>query len=135
MDDELARIRKEKMENMLEKTKVEKNMETKIEVGADNFQQLVIDQSQKVPVVVDFWAVWCSPCLILGPILEKLANDYKGKFILAKVDVNENQELAQKYGITGIPAVKMFKNGQVADEFLGAMGEPLVREWLDKNLG
>jgi len=136
MDNELARIKREKMRKMLEKTKEGggMEMETKIEVDDGNFQQLVIEQSKKVPVVVDFWAVWCSPCLMLGPMLEKLADEYNGKFVLAKLDVNENRENAQKHGIMSIPAVKMFKDGKVVDEFVGAISEPFVKKWLDKNL-
>lgn len=134
MDKELVRIRREKMKNMLEKTKGGNEMKTKIEVDSSNFQQLVIEQSKKVPIVLDFWAAWCPPCLILGPILEKLVNKYNGKFVLAKLDVNENQQLAQKFGITGIPAVKMFKDGRVVDEFVGAIPESRVKDFINKNL-
>ncbi len=109
-------------------------METKIEIDGGSFQQLVIEQSKKVPIVLDFWAAWCAPCLMLGPLLEELAKKYDGKFVLAKVDVNDNQQLAQEYGIAGIPAVKMFKDGRVVDGFVGSIPEPLVRKWLDKNL-
>ena len=122
------------MKKMLEKTKGGKDMKTKIQVDIRKFQQMVIEQSKKVPIVLDFWAAWCAPCLILGPVLEKLANKYNGKFVLAKVDVNENQQLAQKYGITGIPAVKMFKDGRVVDEFVGALPESHVRDFINKNL-
>ncbi|MBN2330490.1 MAG: thioredoxin [Candidatus Aenigmarchaeota archaeon] len=135
MDEELDRIRREKMKGMLEKTEMERGMSSKIEVDGSNFQERVIERSKKVPVVLDFWAAWCAPCLMLGPLLEELADKYDGKFVLAKVDVNENQQLAQQYGIRAIPAVKMFKGGRVVDEFVGAMPEPLVRKWLDKNLG
>jgi len=74
------------------------------------------------------------PCVILGPVLEKLVKDYKGRFILAKMNVDGNPATSQKYGIMSIPAVKMFKDGKVFDEFVGAMPEPAVRQWLDKNL-
>jgi putative thioredoxin len=72
---------------------------------------------------------------MLSPALEKFAREYDGKFVLAKANVDENLASAQKYGINAIPAVKMFKDGKVVDEFLGVMAEPLVRKWLDKNLG
>jgi putative thioredoxin len=137
MDNEIERIKREKMRKMVEKMKGGggMEMETKIEVDDGNFQQLVIEQSKNVPVVVDFWAPWCSPCLMLGPLLEKLAHEYSGKFVLAKLDVNENRENARKYGIMSIPAVKMFKDGKVVDEFVGAVPEPFAKKWLDKNIG
>ncbi len=107
---------------------------TEIEVNDENFQEKVIEQSKKVPVVVDFWASWCSPCLMLGPILEKVAKDYEGKFVLAKVNVSESQMMAGKYEVRSIPNVKLFKNGEAVDEFVGALPEEAVKEWLDKNL-
>lgn len=109
-------------------------MKTEIEVNDNNFQEKVIEQSKKVPIVIDFWASWCMPCLMLSPILEKLAKEYNGKFILAKLDVGKNQELAQKYGVMSIPSVKMFKNGEIVDEFVGALPKTNVKEWLDKNI-
>lgn len=120
---------KELMEKSGEKRK------TKIEVNDNDFEAEVVEQSKKVPVVIDFWATWCSPCLILGPTLERLAEEYKGKFVLAKLNVDGNPIVSQKYGIMSIPAVKMFRNGKVIDEFVGALPEPTVRKWLDKNLG
>jgi putative thioredoxin len=111
------------------------NMNVEIEVNDGNFQEMVIEHSKKVPVVLDFWAAWCAPCLMLSPTLEKFAHEYNGKFVLAKANVDENPGTAQKYGITGIPAVKMFKDGKVVDEFVGAMAEPFVRKWLERNLG
>jgi putative thioredoxin len=136
MDNEIERIKREKMRKMVEKMKGGggMEMETKIEVDDGNFQQLVIEQSKNVPVVLDFWAAWCAPCLMLSPTLEKFASEYKGKFVLAKANVDQNRGTAQKYGIMGIPAVKMFKDGKVVDEFVGAMAEPFVKKWLDRNL-
>lgn len=106
----------------------------KIDVTDENFEENVIEQSNKVPVVVDFWASWCGPCVMLKPILEKIASEYQGKFILAKLNVEENQEKAGEFGIMSIPAVKLFKNGEIVDEFVGAMPESAIKEWLDNNL-
>ena len=111
-----------------------KNQETEIEVSDNNFKEKVIEKSKEVPVVVDFWATWCMPCLMLSPILEQLAEEYKGKFILAKLNVDENPLTSQRYSVMSIPAVKMFKGGELVDQFIGAIPEPAVREWLDKNL-
>jgi putative thioredoxin len=104
------------------------------DVKDSQFQKEVIERSSSVPVVVDFWASWCGPCMMLKPTLEKLAGEYSGKFFLAKVNVDEERENAMKYGVSSIPSVKMFKDGKVADEFVGAMAEKHVREWLEKNL-
>ncbi len=101
-----------------------------LEVTAATFYREVIEKSFAVPVVVDFWAPWCSPCRVLGPALEKVVGEYAGKVILAKVDVESCPDLAQQYAVRGIPAVKLFVEGNVAAEFTGAMPEPQVREFL-----
>jgi putative thioredoxin len=110
-------------------------MERVIEANDADFKEKIIEASKGVPIVVDFWAEWCMPCMMISPVLEKLAEEYAGKFILAKVDVDEAHQAAQTYRIMSIPCVKMFKNGELADEFIGALPEAQVREWLGKNLG
>jgi putative thioredoxin len=103
-----------------------------LDVGLADFQQHVLEESKQRPVVVDFWAPWCGPCKSLKPILEKLAAEYGGKFLLAKINSDDNQELATRYGVRGIPSVKAFINGEQADEFSGALPESEVRAFLDR---
>lgn len=105
-----------------------------IEVTEANFQEVVLQGSMKQPVLVDFWADWCAPCRSLMPVLAKLADEYNGQFILAKINSDEQQELATQYGIRSLPTVKLFKNGQPVDEFMGALPEGQVKEFLDKHI-
>ncbi|MGC9309069.1 MAG: thioredoxin [Candidatus Nanoarchaeia archaeon] len=105
-----------------------------IETSDDNFEKDVIEASKQKPVLVDFWAEWCAPCKMLGPILERIAKELDDKMILVKLNLQTNQEKATEYGIMSIPAVKLFKDGKVVDEFVGLRGEEDIRGWLDSHL-
>jgi putative thioredoxin len=99
---------------------------------AENFAKTVLEQSQQVPVLVDFWAVWCQPCQMLMPVLERLADEYQGKFMVAKVNSDEQQKLAMQYGVRSIPSLKLFRNGAVVDEMVGVQPEAALRAMIDR---
>lgn len=103
-----------------------------IELTDENFEKET--QNASKPVLVDFWAEWCAPCFVLTPTLEKLANEFEGKFILAKVNLNEARRTSQKYGIEKIPMVILFNEGKPLSGFIGVRSEPQIREWLEKSL-
>lgn len=103
-----------------------------IQPTAETFEKDVIERSLQTPVILDFWATWCEPCKQLGPTLEKLAEEAQGKFILAKVDVDQNPEIAQWFGVQQIPVVFAIQGGQAVDQFMGNVPESQIREWLQQ---
>jgi len=105
-----------------------------VDVTAQNAQQVLIEESMKRPVVVDVWADWCEPCKQLMPVLEKLANEYAGQFLLAKLNADTEQALAGQLGVRSLPTVMVLKEGQPVDGFAGAQPEQQIREMLDKYL-
>jgi putative thioredoxin len=103
-----------------------------VDVSEADFDEKVVAASHQQPVVIDFWAPWCAPCKVLKPVLEKLAVEFGGKFLLAKVNSDENPELSVRYAVRGIPAVKAMVAGRIVSEFTGAQPEGVVRGWLEK---
>ncbi|MBN2185630.1 MAG: thioredoxin [Candidatus Krumholzibacteriota bacterium] len=101
-------------------------------VDNDSFKADVLDSA--IPVVVDFWAPWCGPCRMVGPVIEELAEEYEGKVRFVKLNTDEAREIAIKYGIMSIPTLKIFKGGEVADSISGAAPKEYFKEWIDKVL-
>ncbi|MBN7795111.1 thioredoxin [Parahaliea mediterranea] len=105
-----------------------------VDIDESNAAQLLIEESHQRPVVVDFWADWCEPCKVLMPVLEKIAHDYQGAFLLAKVNADQQQMITQQFGVRSLPTVMVIQGGQPVDGFAGAQSEAQVRELLQKYL-
>lgn len=105
-----------------------------IDVTSTTFERDIIERSSAVPVVVDFWAPWCGPCRMLSPVLEKLAGEYDGRFVLAKVDIDRSPDVAGQFGVRSIPAVFGVRDGRAIDAFVGVQPESAVRSWIDRLL-
>ena len=103
-------------------------------VTAENFDDEVVGASMQTPVLVDFWAPWCAPCKVLGPLLEKIETDYAGRFKLVKIDSDEQQEISQAFGIRSLPTCVLMIDGKPVDGFMGAVPESQIKEFLDKHL-
>jgi thioredoxin 1 len=103
-----------------------------VEVTDSTFEQEVI--KSEIPVLVDFWAVWCAPCRIIAPMIEEIANEKQGKLKVVKLDVDNNQQTAMKYGIRSIPTLLVFKNGQIVDQLIGAVPKSLLESKLLKHI-
>ncbi|MBD3275555.1 MAG: thioredoxin [Candidatus Marinimicrobia bacterium] len=104
-----------------------------VELTDDNFQSEVIDSD--VPVLVDFWADWCAPCRAIAPAVEEIADEYQGKAKVGKLDVDNNQQVAMEYGIRSIPTLLIFKNGEVAEQIIGAVPKAQLTSKLENTLG
>lgn len=109
-------------------------MQRVVDVTDSDFEQVVVETSKARPVVVDLWAAWCGPCRMLGPILEKVAEERGGVFLLARLDVDVNPLTAQRFGVQSIPTVIAFRGGEPVDGFIGALPEPMVNDFIDRIL-
>lgn len=105
-----------------------------MDVTDADFQDNVLEKSWEVPVLADFWAPWCMPCQLFKPVLEKMEKNFKGKFVLAKINVDVAQKTASAYGVMGVPSIKLFVDGEIVDEFTGAMPEEKLKKWLDSHI-
>ena len=103
-----------------------------LEITDTNFKEIVLDS--EMPVLVDFWATWCGPCRMVGPIVDELANEFKGKAVVGKVNVDDNSSVPSEYGIRNIPALLIFKNGEIVDKVIGAVPKNVLAEKIEAQI-
>jgi thioredoxin 1 len=108
-------------------------MGTPIIITEGNFENVVI--KNELPVLVDFWATWCNPCKMIAPLIEKISAEYKGRLVVAKVDVDTNPDVASELGIRSIPTLIIFKKGEIADQIIGVVSEAQLKKTIDKAIG
>ena len=130
-DKELERIKAKKLEELLRKSEKQKT-ESVITLTSSSFDSFL--ENAGLPVLIDFWAEWCMPCRIMGPVIEELARDYTGKAVFAKVNVDENQEVASRFSIMSIPHFIIFRDGRLAERIVGAVGRGPLENALKKHL-
>jgi thioredoxin 1 len=128
-DEELEKIRIKKMKEMMKRKNKSKGV---ISLNAYNFEEFI--KNANVPVIVDFWAEWCMPCKIMAPVMEELARDYAEKAIFARLNIDENLEVANRYNVMGIPLFIIFKQGRPVETIIGAVGRGPLEEALKKQL-
>ncbi len=131
-DRELERLKQKKIKELLSRAeKREEVLDKPIPVDEEKFKELIT----KYPLVlVDFWASWCGPCMMIAPIIEELAKEYAGKVVFAKVDVDRNRRLAMRFGIMSIPTLILFKNGEPVDMMIGAQPKPMIEQMIRRHL-
>jgi thioredoxin 1 len=134
MDDELQRIRAQRLAQLYNQTNERETMTTPdapVHIDDNSFDQIV---AQHPLVVVDCWAPWCGPCRMLGPVIDQMAKEYAGKIVFAKLNTDENKQAAMKYGIMSIPTMLVFKNGELADRLVGALPKPVIEQKLQPHM-
>ncbi|MCS7143442.1 MAG: thioredoxin [Archaeoglobaceae archaeon] len=129
--DELEKIRKRKLEELMKMAEKTKIQNEPIKLDSGNFDEVT---KKNENVVVDFWAEWCMPCRYIAPVIEELAKEYAGKVIFGKLNVDENQNIATRFGISAIPTLIFFKNGKAMDQIVGAMPKKEIKKWIDTNI-
>jgi len=130
-DWELERLKHKKLRELMRGTKPEEKLGEPVPLNEEDFDEFV--KKHRI-VLVDFWASWCGPCMMIAPIIEELAREYSGKVVFAKVDVDRNRRLAMKFGIMSIPTLILFKDGRPVDMIIGAQPKPAIEEVISRHL-
>lgn len=129
--DELEEIRKKKLMELMKMADKKENLSEPVKLDSKNFDEIT---KKNENVVVDFWAEWCMPCRYIAPIIDELAKEYAGKVVFGKLNVDENQNIAVRFGISAIPTLIFFKNGRAIDQIVGAMPKKEIKRWIETNI-